>query len=240
MRMANPDPPTHDAVINQAMPIRVAIVEDDPEVRDGLAWLLRNSPGFECAATCGSAEEAMKTLPQIKPDVVLLDIHLPGKSGIDCLPLLKTHCPQAQVSMLTVFEDDELIFRSLSAGATGYLLKKTPPAGILEAVRDLHAGGSPMSSQIARKVVKALVERSDHRAPRQPAFSRREPDKRTPDLCERERQILDLLAKGFRYKEIADQLGITIHTVRTFIRRMYEKLQVHSRTEALNRVRGQG
>lgn len=221
------------------MSIRVAIVEDDPEVRDGLAWLFRSSPGFECVAVCRSGEEALRTLPRLGPDVVLLDIHLPGKSGIDCLPLLKTHCPATQVTMLTVFEDDDLIFRSLEAGATGYLLKKTPPAGILDAVRDLHAGGSPMSSQIARKVVNALANRGIPRASDAPKLPPPPPDEAADVLCRREREILDLLARGHRYKEIADELSITIHTVRTFIRRMYEKLHVHSRTEALIKVRGQ-
>ncbi|MCZ7640952.1 MAG: response regulator transcription factor [Verrucomicrobia bacterium] len=222
------------------MSIRVAIVEDDVEVRDGLAWLFRNSPGFECVAACGSSEEALRTLPPLGPDVVLLDIHLPGKSGIDCLPLLKTHCPATQVSMLTVFEDDDLIFRSLAAGATGYLLKKTPPAGILDAVRDLHAGGSPMSSQIARKVVNALAHRGASPAPETAKVPPPAHDQANDVLCRREREILDRLGRGHRYKEIADELGITIHTVRTFIRRMYEKLHVHSRTEALIKVRGQG
>lgn len=211
------------------MPIRVAIVEDDPEIRNGLTWLFRSSPAFDCVAVCGSGEQALEQLPRLAPNVILLDIHLPGLSGIDCLPSLKTQCPDAQITMLTVFEDEDLIYRSLTAGATGYLLKKTPPPAILEAVKDLHAGGSPMSSQIARKLVQALVGKT--------GVAERPSPEPTPPLCTRERQILDLLAQGYRYKEIADQLGISIHTVRTFIRRMYEKLQVHSRTEALNKVR---
>src|SRR5690349_18084106 len=134
------------------MQIRVAIVEDDLEVREGLTWLFRNAPGFELVAACPTGEESLRDLPKVKPDVVLLDINLPGKSGLECIPELKRLCPSMQIAMLTVFEDDESIFRALQAGATGYLLKKTPPAGILDAARDLHVGGSPMSSQIARKL----------------------------------------------------------------------------------------
>ncbi len=140
------------------MPIRVAIVEDSLEVREGLIWLFRNSPGFECAGAYDTGEEALQKIPKLKPDVVLMDIELPGISGIDCIARLRKLCPNTQISMLSVFEDEDRIFRSLTAGATGYLLKKTPPAAILEAVQDLHAGGSPMSSQIARKLLKAFLE----------------------------------------------------------------------------------
>lgn len=211
------------------MGIRVAIVEDDTDIREGLAFLFRSSPRFECLAPCQSAEDALKTLPHLNPHVLLLDIHLPGMSGIEFLPRFKALSPGTQVCMLTVFEDAEQVFGALKAGATGYLLKATPPAEILDAVQDLHAGGSPMSGQIARKLVTAFAGQSTNSG-----YSLKpravEPE---VELCNRERQILDLLAKGHRYKEIADELGITIHTVRSFIRRMYEKLQVHSRTEAL-------
>lgn len=218
--------------------IRVSIVEDDREVREGLTWLFRHAPGFKCLDACASGEDALATFPRHQPDVVLLDIHLPGRSGIDCLPQLKQRCPTTQVGILTVFEDDDLIFGALMAGATGYLLKKTPPGAILEAVRDLHAGGSPMSSQIARRLVRALADQPDlrFRAAEGPVgVSSTAP---AAELCARERQILDLLAQGFRYKEIAGRLGIAIDTVRTFIRSMYQKLQVHSRTEAVIRARG--
>jgi DNA-binding NarL/FixJ family response regulator len=213
------------------MPICVAIVEDDLEVREGLLWLFRNAPECKCVAACGSGEEALQVLPTAQPDVVLLDIQLPGKSGLECIPELKRLCPKSQISMLTVIEDDEAIFRALRAGATGYLLKKTPPAGIIEAARDLHAGGSPMSSQIARKLVDVFATNASQSSSAKPADQNS--TQAQPQLCHREQQILDLLAKGYRYKEIADELRITIHTVRTFIRRMYEKLHVHSRTEAL-------
>jgi DNA-binding NarL/FixJ family response regulator len=218
------------------MPIRVAIVEDSQDVREGLTWLFRNSNGFDCVGTYDTGEEALQQVPRLKPDVVLMDIGLPGMSGIDCIARLRKLCPGTQVTMLSVFEDEDRILRSLEAGATGYLLKKTPPAGILEAVQDLHAGGSPMSSQIARKVLNAFLKRAGNQKPVLSLVTKAPPEESRDQLCARERQILELLAKGHRYKEIADELGITIHTVRTFIRRMYEKLQVHSRTEALLKV----
>jgi DNA-binding NarL/FixJ family response regulator len=215
------------------MTIRVAIVEDSPEVREGLVWLFHNSPGFDCAGAYDTGEEALQKLPKLKPDVVLMDIGLPGISGIDCIARLRKLCPNTQVSMLSVFEDEDRILRSLTAGATGYVLKKTPPAAILEAVQDLHAGGSPMSSQIARKVLNAFFRR-DGKRNSVPVLNDKPPrGEALEQLCPREQQILELLAKGYRYKEVADELSITIHTVRTFIRRMYEKLHVHSRTEAL-------
>ena len=213
-------------------PIKVAIVEDDEEVLEGLAFLLRQSPEFRCVGACATAEDALKTLPRVCPDVILLDIHLPGASGIECLPRLKSACPEVQVCMLTVFDDADRVFTALKAGATGYLVKKAAPAQVLEAIKDLHQGGSPMSSQIARKVVTTLASAGPGGVPVAA------PASHPADLCTRERQILALLAKGHRYKEIADELGITIHTVRTFIRRMYEKLQVHSRTEALIKIEG--
>lgn len=219
-------------------PIRVGIVEDNDEVRAGLTWLFGHSPGFRCVDACGSGEEALDRLPAHQPDVVLLEIRLPGRSGIDCLPELRDRCPAAQIGILTMFEDDDLIFGSLTAGATGYLLKTTPPAGLLEAVRDLHAGGSPMSSQIARRLVQLLMDHPHLRPraiPGSPEGSTSPPP--FPQLWPRERQILDLLAQGFLYKEIAQQLGISIDTVRTFIRSIYRKLDVHSRTEAVNRAR---
>jgi DNA-binding NarL/FixJ family response regulator len=218
------------------MPIRVTIVEDSQEVREGLAWLFRNSTGFDCVGAYDTGEDAVQKVPRLKPDVVLMDIGLPGISGIECIVRLRRLCPTVQIVMLSVFEDEDRIFRSLAAGATGYLLKKTPPTGILEAVKELHAGGSPMSSQIARKVLKAFLSRGGNREAAAPQEDKVLEAENTDQLCPRERQILELLAKGYRYKEIADELNVTIHTVRTFIRRMYEKLHVHSRTEALLKV----
>lgn len=204
--------------------IQVAIVEDQRDVREGLRFMIHQSPGFRCVAACASAEEALRVLPAARPDVVLMDIQLPGLSGIECLRRLSGTLPKAAIAMLTVFEDDEKVFEALRAGATGYLLKSTPPEKLLDALRELHAGGSPMSGQIARKVIRQLVEGAPAPAAEAPAL---------PDLSPREREILDLLAKGHRYKEVAHRLGISLDTVRTHIRHVYEKLQVHSRTEAM-------
>lgn len=209
------------------MPIAVAIVEDDLSIREGIAFLIAHSPGFRCVAVCASAEDALHKLSAQAPDIVLMDIGLPGMSGIECISRLKASSPGAQIMMLTVFEDDERIFQSLAAGATGYLLKKTPPAKLLEAIKDLHEGGSPMSNQIARRVVEVFQ--------RAPAAS-------TPvvAISKREHEILICLAQGLLYKEIAATLGVSIHTVRTHLRNIYEKLHVRSRTEAVNAVYGTG
>lgn len=202
------------------MSIKVAIVEDDPQIRDGLAFLINTSPGFQCVTAVWSAEQALKEVPPLKPNVILMDIGLPGMSGIECIRQFKSKLPEAQVMMLTVFEDHDKIFQSLSAGASGYLLKNTPPAKLLEAIQDVHSGGSPMSNQIARRVVEVFQTQ----APQSSA---------TPDLSKREHEILHYLAQGFLYKEIADKLSISIETVRTHIRNIYDKLHVRTRTEAI-------
>jgi DNA-binding NarL/FixJ family response regulator len=202
------------------MPIRVAIVEDCAEVRDGLTFLIKDSAECECVASCSTAEEAMSTLPLKHPDVVLMDIGLPHMSGIQCIFSLKKAMPGAQFMVLTVFEDDARIFESLAAGATGFLLKTTPPAKLLEAINDVHLGGSPMSNQIARRLVREFQK---------PAQSSPE----TASLSARELEVLQLLAKGFLYKEIADHLHLSRHTIRTHIRNIYSKLHVRTRTEAV-------
>ncbi len=204
--------------------IRVVIVEDDKEMREGLELIVRSNPALECVATCSSGEEAMESIPVHIPDIVLMDIHLPGISGIECVRSLKPSLAFTQFMMCTVYEDNENIFDSLCAGATGYLLKNSPPSKITEAVIDLFHGGSPMSSVIARKVIQAF----------RPAVAEKNLD--VEKLTNREREMLDLLAKGYRYKEIADQLCISFETVRTHIHNIYEKLHVQSRTEALNKV----
>ena len=204
------------------MSIRIAIVEDDRTVRENLSVLINSAPGFSCVASCASAEEAWKRLPETLPEVVLMDIHLPGRSGIECVARLRTMLPRTQVIMLTVEEDTEQVFESLKAGATGYLVKHVSPEVILEAVAEVHRGGAPMSSHIARRVVTAFRQ----------APATDDADLR---LSPREEDILRLLAKGYRSKEIADELGIGAGTVNTHVRHIYEKLHVRSRAEAVAR-----
>ncbi len=207
------------------MSIRVGIVEDDRTVRENLAAWIDQTPGFSCAAACASAEEALKRLPNSAPDVVLMDIHLPGQSGIECVAQLRRLLPQTQVIMLTVEEDNEQVFESLKAGATGYLVKHVSPEEILEAVAEVHRGGAPMSSHIARRVVAAFQQRTRTEAA-------------AVQLSPREEEILRLLAKGARSKEIADRLNIGSGTVNTHVRHIYEKLHVRSRAEAVARFVG--
>jgi DNA-binding NarL/FixJ family response regulator len=204
----------------QENPIRIAVVEDDHTVREVLEILLNGSPGFSCVAVYGSGEDAVAGLPALNPDVVLMDINLPGISGIECiLQIREKHLPMLFI-MLTVFEDSDAIFQSLSAGASGYLLKQTPPVKLLEAIQDVYDGGSPMSREIARKVVKSF----------QPRNSTVSSD---INLTKREEEILSFLVKGLLYKEIAGKLFIGVETVRTHIRHIYEKLQVRTRSEAI-------
>lgn len=204
-----------------AVKIRVSIVEDDARVRSGLVQLINLSEGFQCVSHHANAELALTDLPAAKPDVVLMDINLPGVNGVECVRQLKPQLPNTQIVMLTVYEETEMIFKALTAGATGYLLKQTLPADLLTAIRDVHRGGSPMTSHIARKIVASFQQ--------QPAA----PSRGLENLTPREQEVLDHLAKGFLYKEIADALGISYDTVHAHIRRIYEKLQVRSRTEAV-------
>jgi DNA-binding NarL/FixJ family response regulator len=203
--------------------INVAIVEDEDEVREGLAVLINGSEGFRCIQTFSSAESALPEISKNKPDVVLMDINLPGMSGIECISKLKVPRPDLPILVLTVYDDDEKIFESLRAGASGYLLKKTPPVKLLEAIMELHNGGSPMSSSIARKVVEAFQTMGPS-------------SEEAQNLSKREQEILSFLAKGYRYREIADRLFISIETVRTHLRNIYEKLHVRSRSEAVLKV----
>jgi DNA-binding NarL/FixJ family response regulator len=204
------------------MSISVSIVEDDAGVRNTLAKLIDSSSGFRCLSQHPTAESALKELPKTNPEVVLMDINLPGLSGVECVRRLKPSLPRAQIIMLTVYQNTEHIFNALAAGATGYLLKQTPPAELLAAIKDVHGGGSPMSSHIARKIVQSFQKPA-------PAKSGLE------SLTPREAEVLDYLAKGFLYKEIADALKISYDTVHAHIRKIYEKLQVRSRTEAVAR-----
>ncbi len=206
--------------VDYGMPIKVSIVEDDDGIRESLAVIVAGSEGFRCVSKHRSAEDALRELPAAKPDVVLMDINLPKMSGISCVRKLKELLPSAQTLMLTVYEDNDSIFDSLAAGASGYLLKRTPPAKLLEAIDEVHKGGSPMTTSIARRVVQSF-----HKMGR----SEREEENLTP----REEEILSYLSKGYRYKEIADQLFISVETVRSHLHRVYEKLHVRSRTEAV-------
>jgi DNA-binding NarL/FixJ family response regulator len=206
--------------------IKVMIVEDQEPVREGLCMLINGYEGYRCIAACRSAEEALEKLEPDLPDVVLMDINLPGMRGTECVVHIKNRHPEIQVMMLTVFENTDEIYRSLEAGATGYLLKKTPPAKLLESIRELASGGSPMSSEIARKVVQAFHQ-SQHSK-----FS-------DANLTSREEEILSYLAKGYLYKEIAAALFINIETVRSHIHRIYQKLHVRTRSEVLLKYLGQ-
>ena len=202
------------------MPITVSIVEDQDQLRNTLARVLNRADGFECVSTYGSAEAALEELPQKKPNVVLMDINLPGMNGVECVRKLKQVAPQIQIVMLTVYEDTENIFNALAAGASGYLLKRTTSAELLESLREVHRGGSPLTAHIARKVVQSF---------QRPTSA----TETTEDLSPREKEVLDCLSQGFLYKEIAEKLGISYETVHTYIRRIYEKLQVRTRTEAV-------
>jgi len=202
------------------MSIRVSIVEDDDPVREGLTSLIDGATGFRCVGAHRNAEMALTMVPPEKADVVLMDIHLSRMNGIECVRQLKALNPQQLIVMLTAYEDDDLIFQALKAGANGYLLKQTSPADLLAAIKEVHAGGAPMSSNIARKVIQS--------------FHQNEPSSsRTEDLSPREREILNLLAKGYMNKEIAERLHIAVETVCTHVRAIYGKLHVRSRSEAI-------
>jgi DNA-binding NarL/FixJ family response regulator len=202
------------------MPISVSIVEDNDQLRTTLARVLGRTEGFRCVSHYGTAEAALESLPQDKPDVVLMDINLPGMNGVECVRRLKAAAPGIQAIMLTVYEDTENIFNALAAGASGYMLKRTKSAELIEAIREVLRGGSPMTTHIARKVTESFLKAGPSPKP-------------TENLSEREQEVLDCLSQGFLYKEIAEKLGISYETVHTYIRRIYEKLQVRTRTEAV-------
>jgi DNA-binding NarL/FixJ family response regulator len=204
------------------MPTTVAIVEDNADFRATLSRYVDHAPGYRCVCACGTSEEALQKLPRLLPDVVLMDIHLPNMSGVDCTRRLKELCPSVQILILTVYEDNERIFGALKAGAGGYLLKRADPADILHAILDVKQGGAPMSSQIARRVVQSFRQ-----APAAPSAPK---DER---LSQREEEILAHLSKGYSTKEIADRLSVSVNTVRTHLQHIYDKLHVRSRTEAV-------
>ena len=202
------------------MPISVSIVEDNDQLRGTLARVISRAEGFKCVSHYPNAEAALAALPKDNPEVVLMDINLPGMNGVECVRQLKQVAPKIQAVMLTVYEDTDNIFAALAAGASGYLLKRTRSAELLEAIREVHQGGSPMTTHIARKVTQSFQKAGPSPQP-------------TENLSQREQEVLDCLSHGFLYKEIADKLGISYETVHTYIRRIYEKLPVRTRTEAV-------
>lgn len=215
--------------------IGVAVIEDDAGLRSSVRAIVDSSPDFRCVGVFGSAEEAFAKLPALAPRVLLVDFNLPGVNGAQCVGRLAEVLPQALFIMLTVYDDPGVIFESLAAGAVGYLRKPMQPHELLDAIRDANGGGAPMSSSIARLVIQAF------RKPSGASSAQTVPEARAAvleKLAPRERQILDLLAKGFLQKEIADQLGISFSTVRTLTGRIYEKLHVHSRSQAVSKYFG--
>ncbi|MEO6181772.1 MAG: response regulator transcription factor [Verrucomicrobiota bacterium] len=202
------------------MAITVSIVEDNEQLRATLCRLIDRSEEFRCLGQFANAEAALESLPKERPKVVLMDINLPGMNGVECVRKLKQIAPEILVVMLTAYEDTDNIFKALAAGASGYLLKRAPRSELLEAIREVNNGGSPMTTHIARKVVQSFQKTG---ASTQAA----------ENLSTREQEVLDCLSQGFLYKEIAEKLGISYETVHTYIRRIYEKLQVRTRTEAV-------
>ena len=208
--------------------IGVAVVEDDAGLRRSLRKSLEEGPGTRCVAAVGSAEEALATLPALKADVILMDVNLPGASGVECVQRLVPLLPKTHFIMLTVFDDTEVVFQSLAAGAIGYLTKPVTEERLLEAIQDVYDGGAPMTSSIARRIVQAF---------RKPAEDPRAAIEES--LAPREQEVLKLLAKGYLQKEIADQLDISFPTVRTLTARIYTKLHVHSRSQAVAKYLGE-
>jgi len=217
---ASREAPPHEA-------LRVAIVEDDPTTRDGLAALIDGTPGYRCVGRYGSVEEALRRSHEWLADVLLLDINLPGMSGSEGVRLLRARCPSTEVLMLTVYAEEDKVFQSICNGAVGYLLKKTPPVKLLDAIREAATGGAPMSPEVARKVV-TLFRRTG------PAEPQTEP------LTPQELRLLQLLADGHSYQAAAERLEITVNTVRSYIRNVYDKLHVHSKSEAVSKALRRG
>jgi DNA-binding NarL/FixJ family response regulator len=219
MRMQAENPPTPHPVCS-GNKIRVAIVEDDAELLATLARLIGTDPEFEFLRGFSTTASALEGIPRLDPDIVIMDINLPDIDGVECVRRLKEICPRPQILMLTVYEDAEAVFSALRAGATGYLLKQTPFDEVLAALREIYAGGSPMSSHIARKVVQSFQETGAA-------------NRKLDVLSQREREVLELIAEGYLFKEIGEKLGVSYGTVHTYSRRIYEKLQVRSRAQAV-------
>ena len=213
------------AGVTQDMQIKVAIVDDDEGIRTSLAALIRRAPNFKLAGDYANAESALKEIPRHPPDVVLMDINLPGMKGVECVQQLKAALPGVQFLMLTVYEDSDSLFNSLKAGASGYLLKSAPAAELIQAIEQVHAGGAPMSMQIARKVVQHFEETKSQR-------------RAVEKLTKQEQDILELLVQGCMNKEVADRLNLSLGTVRAHLHVIYGKLRVQSRTQAVVRFLG--
>ncbi|HWF19311.1 MAG TPA: response regulator transcription factor [Verrucomicrobiae bacterium] len=208
--------------------IKVGIVEDNKTVREGFDTLLNRTPGFQCVCACETVADALKKIPKARPDVVLMDIQLPDATGVECTAKLKEMLPSMQIVIVTVYEDSERIFQALRAGACGYLLKRATPEKVIAAVREAKEGGVPMTPEIARKVIGQF---------RQQATT----ESQVEDLSNREREVLELVMHGLGNKAIADRLGVTVAAVKWHLQHIYEKLHVHSRTEAaLKFKQGQG
>ena len=202
--------------------ISVCIVEDMEEVRNGLAGIINMTEGFKVVQSFTNAEDALAKLPKLSPDIVVMDIHLPGMNGIECIKQVRKKNPQIQFMMFTVYENSDTVFEALEAGATGYLLKNSSPAKIIESLRELYNGGSPMNAEIAKKLVtrfqKQVAVNNDY------------------NLTPKEKQVLEMMAKGYLYKEIANELNNTVNTIKQHIRNIYEKLHVQNKAEAINKV----
>ena len=235
MKLASPISEVATLAGHNPAPLRISIVEDDHEIRENLAFLLNMTAGFVCANSYATAEAALRGIPRDNADVVLMDINLPSINGVECVRQLTSGRPRFVVLMLTVYEDTDLIFQSLTAGASGYLLKRTPPGELLDAIRQAHHGSSPMSGNIARKVVQYFHQPPSLSVPHAPSSQRPEP---IEELSPREQEVLEHLAQGYLYKEIADRLGISIDTVRKHLSHVYQKLHVNSRTEAVVKYLG--
>ena len=206
------------------MPITVAIVEDDFKTRENLQTILREAPGFQCLGAFASGEAALEGLPKLRPEVVLMDINLPKMSGVECTRQLKLLRPESLIVMLTVYDDSDRIFHALQMGASGYLLKRSPADEILRAIQDVRKGGAPMSNYIARKVVQSFQRQGASEKPAE-------------NLSKRETEVLEYVAQGYTNKEVAEALGLSVETIHAYLRNIYTKLHVRSRTEAVMKFR---